>query len=310
MTEDVKIKVYAIVVTFNGRKWIDSCLKSLRTSILPVEVIVVDNASADGTAVYIQEHFPEVLLIEAGVNLGFGQANNIGLKKALREKADYVLLLNQDAWIKEDTIKKLVETAENNPAYGIISPFHLDATERKFESLFSELFYRYNNAIIEDMYFNRLQRLYETSYIHAACWLLSRQCVETTGGFDPLYFHYGEDDDYLQRAKHFNFKIGLVPAASIVHDSRYNSWNEMEWNENRNMVIAFQQLKNISPHFRSNVMLFCKMSFDELASLLLFRKFKKFRFRWKIFSKTFFAIRKIHKSYRHSFVKGAFLNHE
>lgn len=303
------MNIFCIVVTYNGSKWVEKCFGSLCSSAVPLQIIAIDNASTDNTVLLIKEKFPSVNVIDASANLGFGQANNIGLKKALREKADYFFLLNQDAWIKEDTIEKLVEAAKN-PEFGIISPFHFDATERKFESLFSELFYRYNNAIIEDMYFNRLQRLYETGYIHAACWLISRQCVETIGGFDPLYFHYGEDDDYLQRAKYFNFKIGLVPAASVVHDSVYNGWNELEWNENRNMVIAIQQLKKMSPNFKSNVLLFCKINFDELVSLLLFRKFKKFRFRWRILKKAFFAIRKIHRSYQHSFVKGAFLNHE
>jgi len=304
------MKIYCIIVTYNGSKWIEKCFSSLCTSAIPLKIIVIDNASTDDTVPSIKQKFPSVHVIEAGANLGFGQANNIGFKKALAEGADFVFLLNQDAWIKEDTIEKLVEAAESNPEFGIISPFHLDATEKNFEPLFSELFYRYNNTIIQDMYFNRLQSIYETNYVHAACWLISRQCVETTGGFDPIYFHYGEDDDYLQRAKYFKFKIGLVPAASIVHDSVYNGWHEFEWNENRNMVIALQQLKKMSPHFRSNVLLFCKTSLDELASLLLFRKFKKFRFRWKVFRKAFFAIRKIHKSYQHSFVKGAFLNHE
>ena len=302
--------IFCIVVTYNASKWIEKCFGSLCSSAVPLQIIAIDNASTDNTVILIKQKFPSIDVIEAGKNLGFGQANNIGLRKAVKQNADYVFLLNQDAWIKEHTIKKLVEASKINPEFGIISPFHLDTTEKKFETLFSELFYRYNNTILEDMYFNRLQCLYETEYIHAACWLMSRQCVETTGGFDPLYLHYGEDDDYLQRAKYFNFKIGLVPAASIVHDSVYNGWNELEWNENRNMVIAFQQLKKMSPHFRSNVLLFCKMSLDELASLLLFRKFKKLRFRWRIFSKAFLAIRKIHKSYQHSFVKGAFLNHE
>lgn len=304
------MKIFCIVVTYNGSRWIEKCFSSLITSTVPLQIIAIDNASSDDTVTLIKEKFPSVHVVEAGTNLGFGQANNIGLKKALREKADYVFLLNQDAWIKEDTVEKLVEAAENNPHFGIISPFHIDVTEKKFEQLFSELFYRYNNTIIEDMYFNRLQSLYETGYVHAACWLISRQCAEITGGFDPLYFHYGEDDDYLQRAKHFNFKIGLAPAACVVHDSTYTGWNGMEWNENRNIVIAFQQLKKMQPHFRSNLLLFCKTSFDELASLLLFRKYKKFRFRWKILAKSLFALKKVHKSYQHSFTKGAFLSHE
>jgi len=288
-------------------KWIDKCLNSLRKSTLQSGVIVIDNLSSDGTVQYIAQHFKEVFLVEAGANIGFGQANNIGMKLALKENADYFFLLNQDAWVKEDTIQQLLEAASSNPEYGILSPFHLDKSEKQFEPLFAELFDRYNSSLIPDLYFNRLKGIYETSYIHAACWLLSRDCVTTTGGFDPIYYHYGEDDDYLQRVKYFNLKIGLVPAASVIHDSTYVGWSELEWNENRNMVIALQQLKKMSPHFRSNVLSFFKAGFDELTTLLLFRKFKKFRFRLNVFLKAILNINKIRKSYQNSFIKGAFL---
>jgi len=302
------MKVYCIVVTYNGINWLERCLGSLRKSRYPVNVIIVDNSSTDGSVDYIKQHFPEILLIEASANLGFGQANNIGLKKTLECNADFVLLLNQDAWIKEDTINKLVEATQGNPEYGIVSPFHLDASEQQLEQLFAELFDRYNNSIITDLYFNRLKYIYETGYVHAACWFMSRSCIETVGGFDPIYFHYGEDDDYLQRAKYFNFKIGLVPHAQVIHDSTYNLWEKVQWNENRNMVIALQQLKNMPSHFRTNVLLFFKTGFDELTSLLLYRKFKKFRFRLTIFLKTIFKLGKIHKSYQASFRKKAFLS--
>lgn len=302
------MKVYCIVVTYNGMKWLERCLNSLKGSSYPVNIIVVDNLSTDGSVKYIQQNFPEILLIETGSNLGFGQANNIGFKKALEENADYVFLLNQDAWIKNDTVQKLVAAAEQNSGYGILSPVHLNVSEQNFEQLFLELFDRYNNSIITDLYFNKIKDIYEIEYVHAACWFMSRKCIETVGGFDPIYFHYGEDDDYLQRAKHFGFKIGLVPTTSIVHDGTYNSWQKIEWNVNRNRVIVLQQLKRMSPNFRTNVLLFLKTSIDELTSLLLFRKFKKFRFKFSIYLKIIFKIRTIQKSYNASFENKAFLN--
>ena len=95
------MKIFAIVVTYNGMRWYDRCFGSLRNSDMPVETIVIDNASTDETVSYIKEHFHEVCLIESKENLGFAKANNIGIKRALDNGADYVFLLNQDAWVEK-----------------------------------------------------------------------------------------------------------------------------------------------------------------------------------------------------------------
>ena len=76
-------KLFVIVVTYKGHQWYDRCFTSLRESELPIQTIVIDNASNDGTVEYIREHFPEIHLIESKENLGFGRANNIGMRYAL-----------------------------------------------------------------------------------------------------------------------------------------------------------------------------------------------------------------------------------
>ena len=82
------MKVYTIIVTYNGDKWIEKCLRSLRDSTLSLSVLVIDNASTDKTVNIVKEQFPEFQLIETGANLGFGKANNIGLEMALQKNAD------------------------------------------------------------------------------------------------------------------------------------------------------------------------------------------------------------------------------
>ena len=97
------MKIFAIVITYNGQKWYDRCFGSLSASETPVEIVVVDNASSDDTVGFIKERFPGVHLIESKENLGFAKANNIGIRYALDNDADFVFLLNQDAWIEKDT---------------------------------------------------------------------------------------------------------------------------------------------------------------------------------------------------------------
>ena len=109
------MKVLVIIVSYNFERWINRCLGSLRKSSHPIDVMVIDNGSKDRSVDIIKNDFPEVRLVETGKNLGFGRANNIGLKFALDEGYDFAFLLNQDAWIDDNTIKILVETAQIHP---------------------------------------------------------------------------------------------------------------------------------------------------------------------------------------------------
>lgn len=216
------MKVGVVIVTYNGRKWIDHCLGSLWQSLDPVKVVAVDNASTDGSAEYIRQHFPEVILLEQKENIGFGKANNIGIKYALDHGADYVFLLNQDAWIEPDTISELVAISQTHPEYGILSPVHLNAEKNNIEHLLLlrlDDFRTTDSALFDDLFFDRLKDVYDTKYVNAAAWLLPRKTIETVGGFDPFFFIYGEDDNYLNRVQYHGMKIGVCPKIRMVHDN-------------------------------------------------------------------------------------------
>lgn len=216
------MKIFVVIVTYNGRKWIDHCLGSLRQSELPLQVIAVDNASSDGSSEYIRQHYPEVALLEQKENLGFGKANNIGIKYALDHETDYVFLLNQDAWIEPDTISELVAISQTHPEYGILSPVHLNAEKNNIEHLLLlrlDDFRTTDSALFDDLFFDRLKDVYDTKYVNAAAWLLPRKTIETVGGFDPFFFIYGEDDNYLNRVQYHGMKIGVCPKIRMVHDN-------------------------------------------------------------------------------------------
>lgn len=219
----MQTKLFAIIVTYKGHQWYERCFTSLRNSEYPVQTIVIDNASNDGTVEYIREHFPEIHLIESKENLGFGRANNQGMRYALDQGCDYVFLLNQDAWVEPNTLTELVRVAEKYPEYGILSPIHLNEDKRSIEPHL--LSYIANDKItdskfVQDLYFNTLQEVYTSNYINAAGWLLPKNTLNTIGGFDPIFYHYEEDDDYLNRVLYHGLKVGFVPAARMVHDHR------------------------------------------------------------------------------------------
>lgn len=216
------MKTLVAIVTFNAMNWIDRCLNTLFTSTIPLNVIVVDNGSIDGTQDYVRKHFPEVEMCQSKENLGFGRANNIGLQKALDEGYDYVYLLNQDAWVEPDTIQVLIEMQKKYPEYGILSPMQLQADKKFFDKNFLQIVIRTApisfDVFEEALYFNRVSDIYEVDFVMAAHWLISRKCLETVGGFSPTFPHYGEDDNYIQRCQYWGFKVGIVPAAKAVHD--------------------------------------------------------------------------------------------
>ena len=114
-------KVFVIVVTYNGMEWYERCFSSFRSSTIPVTTVVVDNDSQDGSVDYIRREFPEIVVIKSPENLGFGKANNIGIRYALDHGADYVFLLNQDAWIDPDALERLVSIHKKHPEYGLLS---------------------------------------------------------------------------------------------------------------------------------------------------------------------------------------------
>lgn len=211
-----KDKINIVIVTFNGISWLKKCL----TSCGKYSIIVVDNASTDDTVTFIETHFPHVTLLKQDKNLGFGQANNIGISYALNQGAEHVFLLNQDAYLIGDALEQLVVYQKEQPEYGILSPIHVTSDQKRLDARFSNyLSYKYNPDFYSDYVLgNDLKKVYPIPFVNAAGWLLSKTCLLTVGGFDPLFFHYGEDDNYCQRVRFNGLRIGVVPNSYMIHD--------------------------------------------------------------------------------------------
>lgn len=211
--------IVVVIVSYNGEKWIRNCLGSLVSGTVPVKSIVIDNGSTDATTSIIEKEFPETRLIKSEKNLGFGQANNKGIQWALGQGADYVLLLNQDAWVETGTIEALVSTAKKYPSFGVVSPMHVNADHSELDYNFSSFITPdHCPGLYSDVYLNKTGEVYEADFVNAACWLLSKACIDKIGLFDPLFYHYGEDRNYCQRVKYHGFKVGVCPGTRIVHD--------------------------------------------------------------------------------------------
>lgn len=214
------MKLLVIIATYNAMKWAKRCFDSLQTSSVVPDVFVVDNGSTDGTQTFVQNNYPEVIFQQSEKNLGFGAANNIGLKYALDNNYDYVYLLNQDAWVMTDTFEKLIKISQENPDFGLISPMQMNADLYHIDKNFCNGLFDYQNKeFINDSYNKNLKEIYETTpFIMAAHWFLTRECVKKVGGFSPTFPHYGEDCNYIHRVVYCGFKIGVAPLLKVVHD--------------------------------------------------------------------------------------------
>lgn len=271
--------LFVIIVTFRGRCWYDRCFSSLRKSTIPVQTIVIDNASNDGTVEYIRMHFPEIHLIESKENLGFGRANNIAMRYALDNGCDYIFLLNQDAWVEPDTFEKLIDIHQRHPEYGILGPVQVNAEKTKvLDGVIQFLINpdNVNKQMFSDFMMGTIDEVYPVAEINAAAWLLPRKTLETVGGFDPIFLHYGEDWNYLSRVLYHQLKVGLTPHLYVVHDCEEHVKQEIgyemtfdKWLLQRASDIQYPdtQVDDMMRHYRHTAMVklltFHKATFKE-----------------------------------------------
>ncbi len=260
--------VYSIVVTYNGIEWIDKCLNSLINSLYPTQIIVIDNGSSDTTISFIKTNFKQVQLIETGKNLGFGQANNLGIAEAIKNNADYFFLLNQDAWVETDTLTSLINVHTGNPDYGIISPVHLNGAGTALDAYFLEYLVKSDiRGYLTNSLFKNIDDLpvIETSFVNAAGWLLSKKCIKVVGGFDPIFFHYGEDRNYTQRTLYHGLKIAVDPNSRLFHDR-----------EQRISQSSLTLQSQIKKDFINDLNLFCDITIRNYKTLL-FKRILKYK---------------------------------
>lgn len=245
------ISVNVIIVTYNGESVIGDCLESVFNSIgdIDLNVIVCDNQSTDKT-VDIVIAYPEISLTTNKCNIGFGAANNIAIASCLENSPDYFLLLNQDAYVYPNTIQKLIDVAEAEKDVGIVSPIHLDGTGKKLDTLFRKLYLHpdqcpqlYDDLLGLDM--QEVKSAYELPFVNAAAWLLPLATIDCVGGFDPLFYHYGEDNNYVDRCNYHGRRVFLATKAHVRHDRSTGIDNALR---HKNAYLRSQLIEWLNPN--------------------------------------------------------------
>ncbi len=183
---------------------------------------MIDNGSTDGTqAVLKQKYGRKIVLIENGANLRFSRGNNEGIKYALRNKADYMILLNNDIMVDKNLIKELVAVAESDKTIGIVGPkIYYFQPSNQIWSAGGEIYLHKGtgrHAGIRQIDRGQYDQIRECDYVTGCALMIKREVVEKIGLLDPAYLAYYEDTDWCFRAKLAGYKSFYVPKAKMWH---------------------------------------------------------------------------------------------
>jgi N-acetylglucosaminyl-diphospho-decaprenol L-rhamnosyltransferase len=236
------VDLTVIIVSWNVRDLLHRCLHSLVAEARPsgqelslwvgdslVEIVVVDNASADGSVGMIRDEFPEIRLVVNDENRGFTAANNQGLALG---RGRQLLLLNPDTEVLGDALPTMLRYVDAHPAVGALGPRlrypdgSLQSSRRRFPTFATALV---ESTVVQEWWGdNRILRRYymadtpddaiqPVDWVVGACLLVRREAYEQVGGLDEGFFMYSEEMDWCHRIKDAGWEVVYLPTATVVH---------------------------------------------------------------------------------------------
>ena len=226
------MEISIIIVSYNGREYLRRCLRSLleHTRGLEYEVVVVDNASRDGSADMVAAEFPSVRLLRRPSNAGLSTALNQGIRLS---GGEMTVLLNPDVELRDNPFPAMAQYLRDHPEVGILGPRILDddgslqLSCRRFPA-FSVAFFNRYSLLTRLFPRNPFSVRYlmtdfdhsgtaEIDWLSLACWMAPRRLFDEVGFLDEGYFLYNEDVDFCQRVHRAGRKVVYLPEVSVVH---------------------------------------------------------------------------------------------
>jgi len=222
-------RLVIVVVTHNSRADVDALLGSLTTAppAIAHEIVIVDNASSDGTASHLRERWPAIRLIETGANLGFAGATNVGISGS---RGELVLCLNPDTVVPAGALDRLAALLEARPGVAVVGPRLVDGQGRAelswgrmltpWHELRQRLLQRGAERglpVLASLVERLTRRTREVDWVSGACLLIRRTDLERAGLFDERYFMYVEDVDLCATVRRTGRVVLFAPEVEIVH---------------------------------------------------------------------------------------------
>ena len=229
------MKLSIVILTCNSIEWIETCVNALLDTvrISPLEWIVVDNGSEDGSLQLVKRLLPQVNLIQNHVNKGVSKARNQGLKAS---SGKYVLFLDDDTQVLPNAIDELCDYLNKQPNCAMAGPqlINRDGTLQynalPFPTVLAKLKRIINNLLgrpHQNPYFHSIESLepFQPGYLMGACQLIRREVINTVGLLDEHIFYGPEDADFCLRLKKHGFEVVCVPTARVIHFYQRRSYN-------------------------------------------------------------------------------------
>ena len=215
-------KVAIIILNWNGKEDTIECLESLKHITYPnYEILLVDNGSTDGSVECFRERYPGMEIIENGENLGFAEGNNVGIRRAMDEGVDYVLLLNNDTVVNPEFLTELIEVSENNSLIGIVGPkiyYYQSKQIIHFAGGRLNLWTGKPSHIgINEIDSRKHDTIKEVDFITGCAFLIKCKLINDVGALDKTFFCYLEEIDLCLRAKKTGAKMCFVPKSKVWH---------------------------------------------------------------------------------------------
>lgn len=223
------ITLSIVIVNFETPDYTLECIRSIYKNppSCNLEIILIDNGSSDRSLDFIRTQVPEVICIETGQNLGFARANNLGINNA---RGEFVLLLNSDTKILDNSLDRMLEYMLANPETGAIGPRQLDGKGKlqlswgSFPTLVSEVLRKLvhhrlsiNDLKIRDYLEEKYAGASDVDWISGSCFFARKKALVSAGLLDGHFFMYFEDIDLCQRIKNEGWKIHYNSDITIVH---------------------------------------------------------------------------------------------
>ncbi len=248
---DERPDITVVVISYNTAHLLDRLFATLDVArgSLRLQVIVVDNASGDGSADIVRTKYPYVELIENTVNVGFGRANNQALPRVLGR---YVLLLNTDAFMSPDTLQKTVSFMDINPRCGVLgvklvgqdgslqpscryfpTPWNVFLASTGLSGFFT------CTRLVDDMSWDHAS-VRECDWVPGCYYLVRREVIERVGLFDPRYFLYYEEVDHCRAVRQAGWSVIYYPFTQVVHIAGESAGTEGPLTDAGRQISAFQ----------------------------------------------------------------------
>lgn len=255
-------KVAIVILNYKNSKDTIECVESLeKINYKNFEIIIVDNDSRDNSVEILKNRFNgKHIILDSKKNGGFAYGNNVGIKYALKNKADYILLINNDTTVEEDFLDILVETAEKDEKAGVTTGLIMNYYDRnKIWYNGGEIdwnkFYGYH--LNERGNLSTLEEEKEITFATGCLMLIKKEVFERVGLLPEEYFMYYEDVDFCAMVKNKGYKIIYNSKSKIYHKVSASSGEEespfaIEWNT-RNRIKFYKKYKNINKGMKKNI---------------------------------------------------------